>query len=506
MSFKSGEIQGKRKFSPDSNVQTQVSKASRLDQLSEGGALDEELDLALLKFKFISQVDFKMCSFDLIRNTIEKFSQEWNFVSFTDNHSGCLITVESDKCESLLNVTSIINGEENLDVKFSVHSEGQKKGMIFHSYLIPVTRDSLLEQLEKQGVNDVIKLKKQGIDSGAVILFFKKDFKTEIKACGIKRRVRQLVPRPMVCFHCGLIGHTEARCKRRDEPLCNLCFEIHGEGAVCVIQCKNCGRYHKSTNFECKVIQEEIQILKIRENYGIGYLDAKDVYENNSSDVFIEVRKSQEEQVRENIKDEEIRNLIEATKNLFSELAEVREKEGINSRTIDALNVEISDLKAENQSLDGKLKIVETDNAKILNSMKIVNQRNRELEEIVIPELQQRLDQTEIVKKSFEIQIQSFCDDIKRVSKTNVDGAKQIAVLKEKYESNQKNLKNINEELKKSNNHLKNFIKFTPQIGQEYNRYMKSLQAKEKEEEITEESSINKETSANKKAGPKVTK
>lgn len=263
------EVKGKRRLSSDSNSR-KPNKQSKTDMNFSSTETDEILNQELVHFKFISNASFKTCSFIRIKDTIEAVSKIWTFITFTSNHSGCLITFKSDKTEDLLKIKEITINGDNLDVEFSRHLEAKKKGIIFDEFLIPLEKAEILEQLIGQDVYDIYKIKKNGEFTGSVILLFEKGLKETINLGGVIRQVQELDPRPMVCVQCGLIGHTELKCKRKDDPLCKNCFEVHVDPNSCIIKCKNCGNFHKSTNRNCEAIREEVKILKIKESLGIG--------------------------------------------------------------------------------------------------------------------------------------------------------------------------------------------------------------------------------------------
>lgn len=477
MSACSSEVSGKRRLSSDNLDPSQPSKHNKLES-SYASTIDVEiLNQELVHFKFVSNATFKTFSFVKVKDAIEAVSKIWTFITFTSNHSGCLITFDSGKAEDLLKIKLLTVNGDDLEVEFSKHLETKKKGIIFDEFLIPLEKTEILELLKGQDVFDIFKIKKNGEDTGSVILLFEKNLKDRINLGGVIRQVKELDPRPMVCVQCGLIGHTELKCKRKNDPLCKKCFEVHAEPSGCIIRCKNCGNFHKSTNPNCEAIREEVKILKIKESLGIGYIDAKNIFSDHKKFNSCEDPAKNLISEREKLKNQEITNLVDATKKLFAELAIVRESSEEKDKVIEHLNDEVVKLRVEklqsndvNKKLEGELLVVMNKNEDLDQILKLTVAKNTDLNN-EITSLKLAVQQNESYRNGVEVDLKNFAEEITKISKTNIDSKKEIMALNEKLVQTQKKYGFTVSELEKENKLLKSFILSTPQIVQEFEKF-----------------------------------
>lgn len=139
--------------------------------------------------------------------------------------------------------------------------------------MIPLSDDEILRFLSPQGINEIFRIQKYDeisdnkVYTGSVILIF--DVSREIPSfvfCDkVKVPVNHFSPKPMLCRHCGLLGHTDKKCKRIEVNLCQICFHSHGELDRCIKVCRNCNEDHFSDNKKCIALRNELRILKVKE-------------------------------------------------------------------------------------------------------------------------------------------------------------------------------------------------------------------------------------------------
>lgn len=116
--------------------------------------------------------------------------------------------------------------------------------------------------------------------------------------------VKEYVPRPMICYRCGSIGHTTRNCVSMKEPR-RRCYEEHDRNLLCDVKCKNCGEPHYTKSKFCEKIMKETEILRIQLGLKMKYREAV-TYLNNSGgmkEILSNVKESTQEQI---IKHQEI--------------------------------------------------------------------------------------------------------------------------------------------------------------------------------------------------------
>lgn len=165
--------------------------------------------------------DFTNTSWAMVENALNQVSKTWNLYAFSNKHRSAII---SEKDPSLAAKIVRLNVIQVQGQKYNFHCEqfnkANRKGMIYNQVIIPMSEDYILGKLEKFGVREIVKLQKNknGTDdkvyTGSVILVFNEgSFVNEVCIGEIKIQVNSVNPRPMLCSHCGLLGHTAKRCK-----------------------------------------------------------------------------------------------------------------------------------------------------------------------------------------------------------------------------------------------------------------------------------------------------
>lgn len=177
----------------------------------------------------------------------------------------------------------ILVDEKGYEIKIEQMKTSKKKGIVFNKVLMNITEEQIKENLKSQAINTYFRIQrtdnvtKAKTFTGSIILDFEDEISQYIVISKIKIPVNQMAPKLMMCYHCGLLGHTNARCSKIQVEICPKCYNQHESGSQCRIICKQCKGNHKSTDVNCKVLIKELQILKIKEKYDINYFDAKNI-------------------------------------------------------------------------------------------------------------------------------------------------------------------------------------------------------------------------------------
>lgn len=311
-----------------------------------------------LRITFINSEDsFININWLRFNAVLAEVSNNWEFLAFGADHRSALLNVKSAETADLLKNVKTINAntsdEDNIQIKIEEIKKTLKRGIIFNKFLIPFSNEQLADILKKQGISDFFRIQKSNSNTGvkfytgSIIVVFDTDITPDsVIVANIKIPVSILTPRPMICHHCGLIGHTKLHCLKKDQELCNSCYYNHPVDAICKKICKQCNGKHFSNDSDCPILIQEFQIIKIKESHNINYFDAKAIVTNSNTTVKLNVQETI------SLKNQELldRNkaLIERSKNQLKEREEIIYK-------LEKANEEIVELKYELNELYTKV-------------------------------------------------------------------------------------------------------------------------------------------------------
>lgn len=245
----------------------------------------------ILTFSFVEEKDsFKSINWCITQQSLILVVKTWKFIAFANSlRSFILSEANNEEVQKLICIEKLnIKGIE-YRVKVEELNALKKKGIIYSEITIPFSDEELMTELEPQGVKEVYKIQKVDKNSnvkfytGSVILVFEGNNERNVVNLGYNQLViSNLIPRPMLCSHCGLLGHNLKRCRSLDIEFCKKCFNIHDVLDSCLYRCKNCNKNHNPKDKQCEAIFKEVQVLKIKERHNIGYFDARAIVESSS--------------------------------------------------------------------------------------------------------------------------------------------------------------------------------------------------------------------------------
>lgn len=218
---------------------------------------------------------------------INNITNDWIFLAFGSNHRNVLINAtDIESAKKIQNILEINVDEKYYPVSVCQVTASPRRGIIFHKFLSASSDEQIEQSLKVQGVSQFFRIQK--IDSiskekwytGSIILNFDTDIPSHIFVSKIRIPVNQLAPRPMICFHCGILGHTRERCTKKSINFCTECYFEHAKNVDCINRCKQCQGAHISNDENCLVLIREFQILKIKDSHGLNYFDAKSIHES----------------------------------------------------------------------------------------------------------------------------------------------------------------------------------------------------------------------------------
>lgn len=311
-----------------------------------------------LRISFINPEDsFINTSWLRFNTALLDISKKWEFIAFGANHKSALLNVKSAQTAELLKKVKTINSnqsdEDIIQIKIEDIKTTSKRGIIFNKFLIPFSNEQLSVILKNQGISDFFRIQKSNSTSGekfytgSIIIVFDTDITPDtLLVANIKIPVSILTPRPMICHHCGLVGHTKLYCLKKEQELCNSCFYNHPVDTICKKICKQCNGKHFSNDSECPILIQEFQIIKIKESHNINYFDAKAIVANSKATVKLDIQETI------TLKNQELINrnkaLIEITKQQLKERDEAISK-------LEKANEEIVELKCELNKINLKV-------------------------------------------------------------------------------------------------------------------------------------------------------
>ena len=161
----------------------------------------------------------------------------------------------------------------NLKCSVTPHSSlNTPKGIVCCPALSKVTPEHIIEFMGEQGVTDVrrITIRRECIlkpTNTFVLTFNTPILPTVVKIGFIQVKIDVVIPNPLRCYNCQVIGHHENKCSRHPVG-CNCAQPEHCASGQCdkTAKCVNCSVDHPANSKECPQWKKEKQILKLNVN------------------------------------------------------------------------------------------------------------------------------------------------------------------------------------------------------------------------------------------------
>lgn len=217
-------------------------------------------------------------------------TKNWNLLAFTSDHKSALLNGNSEAdTQIILNIKELCLDNKTYEVKIEKMVSTKNKGIIYNKLLSHFEENQIRDALKEQGIKSYHRLQKVDQISGkkkftgSIIINFEEEIPQQIIISKIVIVVNHLTPKIMICYHCGMLGHTSFRCSKISVKICTKCFSQHDLDNQCAIICKNCKGDHISTDLKCPMLVKEMHILRIKERLDLNYFDAKTVASSMAS-------------------------------------------------------------------------------------------------------------------------------------------------------------------------------------------------------------------------------
>ena len=182
-----------------------------------------------------------------------------------------------------------------LKVSVTEHkSLNSSKGIIRDRMLKGDKETEIVDYLKEQGVTActrfTIKKDHETVETNTLLLTFNTvDVPKSLKIFYRIVPVDMYVPNPQRCFNCQRFGHHESNCPVDIGSVCEKCgtggHDHHTSSCKNKPKCVNCGKEHLSRSNTCEIWKKEKEIMKIKATKNVTYLEAKKLFETQSSEL-----------------------------------------------------------------------------------------------------------------------------------------------------------------------------------------------------------------------------
>ena len=197
-------------------------------------------------------------------------------------------TCRKAQTDNLLKISTFFGLKVSVTEHTSLNSS---KGIIRDRMLKGEKENEIVDYLREQGVTAckrfTIKKDHDTVETNTLLLTF--NTVTVPKSLKIFYRVVPVdvyVPNPLRCFNCQRFGHHENNCPVDPGSVCATCgaggHDHHTSACKNPAKCVNCGKDHVSRSSVCEIWKKEKEILKIKVNKNVTYLEARKLYESQT--------------------------------------------------------------------------------------------------------------------------------------------------------------------------------------------------------------------------------
>nr|XP_019531437.2 uncharacterized protein LOC109403150 [Aedes albopictus] len=238
--------------------------------------------------------------------------------------------------DKLTKLTELIDGTQ---IEIFLHPTlNTVQGLVFEPDSIDTDEKVIEKNLRSEGVQAVRRIKKRVNgklqNTPLLVLSFSGTVLPSYVFFGLLRiSVKQYYPSPMLCFKCGMYGHSQKMCQQ--PGICLRCSQpLHvADGEQCnnTPYCFHCKNGHSVKSRDCAKFKEEDKIVHLKVDQGISYTEARRRYnDDNKRETIARII---QDQLKQEIatKDQLIASLQQQVATLAKELESL--KSSLNLRT-----------------------------------------------------------------------------------------------------------------------------------------------------------------------------
>ncbi|XP_062703962.1 uncharacterized protein LOC134286366 [Aedes albopictus] len=238
--------------------------------------------------------------------------------------------------DKLTKLTELIDGTQ---IEIFLHPTlNTVQGLVFEPDSIDTDEKVIEKNLRSEGVQAVRRIKKRVNgklqNTPLLVLSFSGTVLPSYVFFGLLRiSVKQYYPSPMLCFKCGMYGHSQKMCQQ--PGICLRCSQpLHvADGEQCnnTPYCFHCKNGHSVKSRDCAKFKEEDKIVHLKVDQGISYTEARRRYnDDNKRETIARII---QDQLKQEIatKDQLIASLQQQVATLAKELES--QKSSLNLRT-----------------------------------------------------------------------------------------------------------------------------------------------------------------------------
>lgn len=275
--------------------------------------------------------------------------QEARKVNATKENRGTKYLLRTDArsiAEKLLTLTVLVDGTQ-VEV-FAHNTLNSVQGIVYELDTVNDDEQEILKHLESQGVTNVRRIRKRVNNvlrnTPLLVLTLKGAVLPQTIFFGLLRvPIRTYYPSPLLCYNCGVYGHSKNVCKGTSICL-NCSKESHvAKGEQCQNPpfCLHCKNDHSIISRDCPTYQHEKKIIHHKIDNRVSFGEARRVLNENQKDTYASALQHRLHQV-ELEKDTIIRNLRNELEAVKAEMEHLKTSLRAQSTNIVSQNIDIS--------------------------------------------------------------------------------------------------------------------------------------------------------------------
>lgn len=235
--------------------------------------------------------------------------------------------------DKLMRLRELIDGTP---IKIDFHETlNVRKCIVSCQYGLQIADNEMVSHLSAQRVIEVRRFTRKDpkdrtktIPTNTMVLTLQGTTVPEFLYFGYVRvKTRPYYPSPLQCTKCHRFRHTRKYCTQNES--CADCSSEHAVSTPCAADplCINCSGPHSSRSRDCPVKIDEVNIVKIKIDQDVSYVEARKRHEAQKQQGITATPSTSDLMKTLEAKDQEIAKLRTLLQNLIKEVADLKKKE-----------------------------------------------------------------------------------------------------------------------------------------------------------------------------------